>query len=189
MNSQSWAATLVVVLIAFGGGFIAGRQGPSPADARAARPAVSAACHFSPKGGCTDALVAEIEHARQVVELQGYSFTSRPIGSALVAAHRRGVRVTVLLDAVATGEHRGEADYVVRNGVPVFLDSRHALAHNKVLLVDGRTTVTGSFNFTRAAEEDNAENILILHDQPGVQDAYEENFRTHLAHAQKYSGR
>ena len=189
MNSQSWAATLVVVLIAFGGGFIAGRQGPSEASARATPHPVSAICRFSPKGGCTDAIVAAIDRAQHVVEMQGYSFTSRPIGSALVAAKRRGVKVTLVLDAAATSEHRGEADYVVRNGVPVFLDARHALAHNKVLLVDGRTLITGSFNFTRAAEEDNAENVLVLHDQPDLQDAYEDNFRQHLAHADKYAGR
>ena len=189
MNSQSWAATLVVVLIAFGGGFIAGRQGPPQAVARATPHPLSAICRFSPKGGCTDEIVAEIDRAQHVVEMQGFSFTSRPIGSALVAAKKRGVKVTLVLDAAATSEHRGEAEYVLRNGVPVFLDARHAMAHNKVLLLDGRTLITGSFNFTRAAEEDNAENLIVVHDQQDLQDAYEENFHKHLAHARRYEGR
>jgi len=190
MNNQSWAATLVVVLISFGGGYVAGRQTSHPGDSTATVPAagtLSAVCRFSPQGGCTDAIVSEIDRATRTVELQGYSFTSRPIGDALVGAHRRGVKVTVILDALAASENRKEPNYVARSGVPVFLDAKHAVAHNKVVLVDGRTLITGSFNFTRAAEEHNAENLLIVHDQPALQGAYERNFRDHLAHSEQYA--
>lgn len=40
--------------------------------------------------------------------------------------------------------------------VPRTLDSAHAIAHNKVMVIDGETVITGSFNFTKAAEESNA---------------------------------
>jgi phosphatidylserine/phosphatidylglycerophosphate/cardiolipin synthase-like enzyme len=192
MQSQSLVATIVFAVIAFGGGYLAGSHGsaagtPSPVSG----PAVDsqAQCFFSPGGGCTDAIVGELNVATHSIELQGYSFTSRAIGSALVAAQRRGVNVRLVLDAVATSENRKEADYCVHNGVPVFLDSRHGIAHNKVILIDERTLITGSFNFTRAAEEQNAENLLILHDQPKLQSAYEENFRVHLSHSEKYDGK
>jgi phosphatidylserine/phosphatidylglycerophosphate/cardiolipin synthase-like enzyme len=184
---------VVFVLIGFGGGYFAGAVGPgrAPADRVAEAPAstASARCYFSPRGGCTDAIVDELNAAQHTIELQGFSFTSRPIGSALVAAARRGVHVTVVLDAVQTSEHRGEPQYISNHGVPVLVDSRHAMAHNKVILIDGRTLITGSFNFTRAAEEDNAENLLVLHDQPKLQSAYEDNFRRHLEHAERFEGR
>ena len=189
MNNQSWAATLLVVLISFGGGYVAGRQTSHPADSTAAVPPAATlplTCRFSPQGGCTDAIVAEIEHSTRTVELQGYSFTSRPIGTALVGAQRRGVKVTVLLDALAASENRREPEYLARNGVPVFLDAKHAVAHNKIVLIDGRTLITGSFNFTRAAEEQNAENILVVHDQPILQGEYEQNFHDHLGHSERY---
>jgi len=193
MQRQSWLATVVFVLIGFGGGYFAGALGPSRAPANRAGdpavPAISAHCYFSPAGGCTGAIVEELKAAQHSIEVQGFSFTSRPIGSALVAAARKGVHVTVLLDAAQTSEHRGEPQYIASHGVPVLVDSRHAMAHNKVILIDGRTLITGSFNFTRAAEEDNAENLLILHDQPRLQLAYEENFRRHVDHAERFEGR
>ena len=45
------------------------------------------------------------------------------------------------------------------------IDAEHAIAHNKVMIIDGETVITGSFNFTKAAEENNAENLLIIHDK------------------------
>ncbi len=47
----------------------------------------------------------------------------------------------------------------------MLIDTEHALAHNKVILIDGDTVITGSFNFSRAAEERNAENLLVIRDQ------------------------
>ena len=190
MQRSSWIGTLVVTVIAFSGGYFAATLSPgrvpSAATAEATAARLPATCYFSPRGGCTDAIVDELNRAGHTIELQGFSFTSRPIGSALVAAARRGVHVTVLLDGPATSEHRGEPAYVASHGVPVFLDSKHAVHHNKIILIDNRTLMTGSFNFTRAAEEDNAENLLILHDQPRLQSAYEENFRKHLEHAERF---
>jgi phosphatidylserine/phosphatidylglycerophosphate/cardiolipin synthase-like enzyme len=192
MQSQSWLATVVFAVIAFGGGYFSGMHGPaagwgSPTVVNS--PDATAQCFFSPDGGCTDAIVTQIAAAKHSVELQGYSFTSRPIGIALVDAHRRGVDVRVVLDAASTGDHRAEALYILRAGVPVFLDAKHAISHNKVILIDESTLITGSFNFTYAAENENAENVLILHDQPKLQSAYEENFRKHLAHSERYDGK
>src|SRR5438270_9452817 len=136
MQHQSWLATLVFVLIGFGGGYFAGALGPSRAPANRvgdpAASAISAHCYFSPRGGCTDAIVEELNAAQHNIELQGFSFTSRPIGSALVAAVRRGVHVTVILDAAQTSEHRGEPQYIASHGVPVMVDAKHAIAHNKI---------------------------------------------------------
>ena len=54
--------------------------------------------YFSPKGGCTEAVVAEIQQAKQSIFVQAYSFTSTPIAEALVEAHKRGVHIEVILD-------------------------------------------------------------------------------------------
>jgi phosphatidylserine/phosphatidylglycerophosphate/cardiolipin synthase-like enzyme len=167
---------------------------PSAARASAAAPAGSApaagdiAVHFSPGGGCTQAIVAEIDRARESVLVQAYSFTSRPIGKALVDAHRRGVPVTVILDAEnARDEHFSEADFLSRAGIPVYLDAQHAIAHEKIMLIDGKVLITGSFNFTRAAEERNAENLLVIQATAALGEAYQSNFRRHLAHSERYN--
>jgi phosphatidylserine/phosphatidylglycerophosphate/cardiolipin synthase-like enzyme len=191
MQTQSWVATIFFALIAFGGGYFAGTHAPAGASGTPAYGVAAGredACYFSPSGGCTQAIVNEIDLAKHSLELLGYSFTSRPIGSALVAAHKRGVDVKLVLDAGQTSEYRHEAQYVANSGIPVFLDARHGIAHNKVILIDDRTVITGSFNFTRAAEEENAENVLILRDRLKLQAVYEEDFRKHLSHSQRYDG-
>ena len=148
----------------------------------------SVQAHFSPKGGCTDALVDLISSARKTVQVQAYSFTSTRIAEALVAAARRGVAVEVILDKSHRTERFAAVDILARAGIPLLVDARHAIAHNKVLLVDGERVVTGSFNFTKAAESANAENLLILND-PDLAARYSENFLLHRGHSEPYSGR
>jgi len=70
--------------------------------------------------------------------------------------------------------------------VRVLVDARHAIAHNKVMIIDGQTVITGSFNFTKAAEENNAENLVLIHN-PAVAEEYVQNWSSHAEHAQPLS--
>jgi phosphatidylserine/phosphatidylglycerophosphate/cardiolipin synthase-like enzyme len=63
----------------------------------------------------------------------------------------------------------------------------HAIAHNKIIIVDGATLITGSFNFTKQAEDTNGENLLIIAARPKLVEAYEKNFELHLRHSVVYS--
>ncbi len=142
---------------------------------------------FSPAGGCTEAIVHEIAAAKESIQVQAYGFTSAPIAKAVVEAHRRGVKVTVVLDDDQNkGKQYTEATFLANQQIPVFLDGKHAIAHNKVMILDGSTIITGSFNFTKAAEESNAENLLVIHGKPKIAEAYARNFQEHLAHAVAY---
>lgn len=78
--------------------------------------------------------------------------------------------------------------FLFNAGIPVFIDSRHAIAHNKIILIDGETILTGSFNFSNAAEQSNAENLLILEKKPALYAAYADNFQQHLGHSDRYEG-
>lgn len=181
-------ATLVTILIAFAGGFVAGVH-DLPRQATAQNPASGGTkCYFSPQGGCSDAIVDQLAAARHSVQVEGYSLTSQPIADALASAHRRGVDVTLVLDAAQTSEHRQQARDLVHAGIPVYLDARHAIADNRVILIDEQVIITGSFNFNATAESDNAENLLIIRDQPQLQASYENDFRTHVGHSQRYDG-
>ncbi len=185
MNRQSWSMTGIVVL----GLVFAGRYFVIPGASAAPESAQDIACYFSPKGGCTDAVVAEIASARQTILIQAYSFTSTPIAKALVEAHQRGVQITVVLDkSNLTGQY-SSADFVLHASIPTYIDDKHAIAHNKIMLIDGRTIITGSFNFTKQAETSNAENLLVIHDRPELFAQYQANFQRHLEHSQTYSGR
>lgn len=144
--------------------------------------------YFSPRGGCTQAVVDALNAATTSVYVQAYSFTSAPIARALVDARKRGVTVAAILDKSQRTEHYSEADFLAHMGVPTFIDAQHAIAHNKVMILDGKIVITGSFNFTRAAEERNAENLLILHDAR-LATQYQRNWNTHRAHSEPYVGR
>jgi phosphatidylserine/phosphatidylglycerophosphate/cardiolipin synthase-like enzyme len=141
--------------------------------------------HFSPRGGATDALVHRIDQARESIFVLAYSFTSEPIADALGRAARRGVNVEAVLDRGQRTARGGQGQTLVSSGVTVYVDARHAIAHNKVMVLDGRAVVTGSFNFTKGAEEKNAENLLIL-DSPELARLYCEEWEKHRGHAERW---
>jgi phosphatidylserine/phosphatidylglycerophosphate/cardiolipin synthase-like enzyme len=144
--------------------------------------------YFSPKGGAADAIVRALEAARQTVFVQAYSFTNKDILEALVRAHQRGVVIHLILDKSNLSDQYTGADFVAHHGIPVLIDAKHEIAHNKIMIVDAETVITGSFNFTRQAEEHNAENLLVIHDR-GMADRYLANWHEHEAHSEPYTGR
>ena len=121
--------------------------------------------YFSPKGGATEAVVRALDSAQQTVFVQAYSFTSKDIAEALLRARRRGVVIHIILDKSNLSDHYSGADFVANSGMSVLIDAKHPIAHNKIMIIDGETVITGSFNFTRQAEEHNAENLLVIHDR------------------------
>ena len=143
---------------------------------------------FSPHGGCTEAVVENLNHATNSVLVQAYSFTSTPIAKALVDAKKRGVMVQVILDKSQRTASYSSADFVAHAGIPTFIDSQHAIAHNKIMVIDGKTVLTGSFNFTKAAESSNAENLLVIQDAKLAKE-YSANWKVHLDHSEAYTGR
>lgn len=161
---------------------------PSPEMARAAESLSAGAC-FTPGQDCTGQLVKLLDGAQREILVQAYSFTSAPIAKALRDAHKRGVAILVILDKSQRTERYSSADFLAHAGIPVFIDAAHAIAHNKVMLIDQTILVTGSFNFTKAAQERNAENLLVLQGDAGLLQRYRENFDTHRAHAEPYNGR
>jgi phosphatidylserine/phosphatidylglycerophosphate/cardiolipin synthase-like enzyme len=141
--------------------------------------------YFSPHGGCTEAIIRELNKAKSSVLVQAYSFTSAPIAKALLNAHKRGVKVEVILDKSQRTEKYSSATFLFNVGIPVKIDAQHAIAHNKVMVIDGETVITEAFNFTKAAEENNAENLLVIHDRK-LAEQYTKNWREHDRHSEGY---
>ena len=143
---------------------------------------------FSPHGGCTEAIVNQIDNTKSEILIQAYSFTSAPIAKALVNAHKRGVHVEIILDKSNKSEKYSAGDFIAHMGVTTYIDSQHAIAHNKIIIIDKETVITGSFNFTKAAEEKNAENLLIIRNKK-LAEIYIDNWYKHKEHSEKYEGR
>jgi phosphatidylserine/phosphatidylglycerophosphate/cardiolipin synthase-like enzyme len=144
--------------------------------------------YFSPQSGCTDAIIRELDKAKSTVLVQAYSFTSAPIAKTLLNAYKRGVKVEVILDKSQRTQQYSSATFLYNQGIPVKIDAQHAIAHNKVMIIDGETVITGSFNFTKAAEENNAENLLVIHDRK-LAERYTKNWQEHEKHSEVYAGR
>ena len=119
---------------------------------------------FSP-GGASDLVLETIKGAKREIDVAAYEFTSGKVAQALIAAHRRGVQVAVLADARRNeGKGYSKVYALAHQGVAVRLNGRYAAQHNKFIVVDGAAVETGSFNYTHAAEADNAENAIVIRD-------------------------
>ncbi len=90
------------------------------------RPIPSIEVFFSPKGGCTDAIIKELKAAKTTVLVQAYWFTSASIAKALVEAHKRGVRVEVILDRSRTEIDNDQAEEENVENLLVIRDKRIA---------------------------------------------------------------
>ncbi|MEM6315865.1 MAG: phospholipase D family protein [Planctomycetota bacterium] len=137
------------------------------------------AVYFSPDGGATDAIVAEIGQAEQTLDVAAYSFTSAPIAGAVRNAHRRGVAVRVVLNRDQERHRYSSGNFLANAGIPVHVRVGDGVQHSKYMIIDGRTVITGSFNFSRRAEERNAENLLVLR-RVDVAETYGGNFEAML---------
>lgn len=153
---------------------------------------VEALC-FTPGGECTDVVVETIAKAQRQVLVQAYSFTSPEVVKALVDAKKHGLDVRAILDKsnfCKAGkddcENKGTvaANTLAIVKVPVLVDRAHAIAHNKVMVIDGERVITGSFNFTRSAQERNAENLLVLRDKDLAR-RYAANWQIHAGHSER----
>jgi phosphatidylserine/phosphatidylglycerophosphate/cardiolipin synthase-like enzyme len=138
--------------------------------------------HFSPRGGSTDFLNTNIGAANSSVYVQAYSFTSAPIAEALISKRKQGKIVEVILDKSDLTGKGSQIENLVKNGVVVYIDNKHAIAHNKIMIIDNRIVFTGSFNFTNAAESSNAENSIKLAD-PKLAQIYQTNWNSHKEHS------
>ena len=141
--------------------------------------------YFSPNGGTTQAIIKEINEAKSEILVQAYSFTSSPIAKALVDATKRGVKVEAILDKSQRKDSYTEATFLTNMKIPTYIDSKHAIAHNKVMVIDKATVITGSFNFTKAAEDRNAENLLIIKSKD-LAKLYLGNWGEHREHSEDY---
>jgi len=117
---------------------------------------------FTPNKLCERLILDEIEAAKKTILVQAYSFTDPFITAALVVAFKRGVDVRVLLDKSNLSDGHSQKDYIIQNGIPIRFDRPQGIAHNKVIIIDDLRTLTGSYNFSKAAYTRNTENLLII---------------------------
>jgi len=138
--------------------------------------------YFSPNGGAAAAIVKEIDAAKKSIHVLAYSISEDRITRALAKANTRGVAVILIVDPGQQGQSYSTAPKIKQSGVRTLVDRAHALMHNKTIIVDAATVITGSMNFTTSGDKQNAENTIVIRDIEAAK-IYENDFQKHVAHA------
>lgn len=138
--------------------------------------AVEIVIGFSPSGTAQTVVLDAIHDAKHTIDLAAYSFTSKPVSLALLAAQKRGVTVRVIADEKANSTQYTAVTFLANQGVPVRLNQRYKIMHNKFAVIDNRSVQTGSFNYSAAADKSNAENVIYLRDSPTTAAVYTQEF-------------
>jgi len=131
--------------------------------------------YFSPNGGCQYAVISEIRKAVQSIDIAMYYLSSRDIAQALLKAQERKVKIRIVLDQGQEIESASKSGYLVKHGFQIKYHLGFGLMHNKFAIIDGKTMITGSFNWTITAEERNEENLLVIRD-PDTINKFQERF-------------
>jgi phosphatidylserine/phosphatidylglycerophosphate/cardiolipin synthase-like enzyme len=177
--------TLLATLISLAAGAASALQPASPVTPFAATGTVQYA--FTGADHADEMIIAAIDAAQRQVLMQAYSLTHRRITDSLIRARSRGLEVAVIVDQEQSHGNPAMSRELARAGVPLLFDAQHAAAHNKVIVIDAGhadcAVITGSFNFTYAAQHRNAENALVLRGNPPLCEAYFGNWRRHQVHS------
>lgn len=131
-------------------------------------------------------LVKAVNETKHSLLIQAYSFTNSRIADAVVRASKRGVDVQVILDKSQFSDKYSSATFLKSEGIPVLADLKPAIAHNKVMIFDQQSVFTGSFNFTRSAQDRNAENGILISGDSELVNLYIENWKARFAQSTSY---
>lgn len=138
-------------------------------------PAATYTVAFSP-GNALDTVVEAIREAKVTIYIAAYSFTSRVVATELRRAAQRNVKVFVVADATDATKRYSATRYLANQGIPVRINGQFAIQHNKFMVIDEATVQTGSLNYTAAAAERNAENVLVVRGAPQLARLYREQW-------------
>jgi phospholipase D len=151
----------------------------SPNISQIARSKVSTC--FTPPAGCAKFIANEVDKAEESIYMQAYGMSDTLITEALINAQSRGVKVKILLDRSNISQKFSKMHKLQRAKIDVSIDKVPGIAHNKVIIIDKKKVITGSFNFTKAADTRNAENVIVIEDK-SLADSYLQNWLSRKAH-------
>ena len=120
---------------------------------------------FSPRDACAERICAMIQGCEQKMDLCVFTITDNRLTEAVVKAHRSGLKVRLITDDLKSEDLGSDIEQIAAAGVPVKIDRSPFHMHHKFAIFDEKTVITGSYNWTRNAANENQENILVTHDE------------------------
>ena len=166
----------------FGGRFGTGKTSATPYP-QVRLGATNVEVYFSPEDGVAKHVLARLAAAKKSIHFMTFSYTADAISDAMIAKLKAGLTVRGVFETQNAGGSGADFTRLKQGGVDVLEDGNCYILHHKVIIIDERTVITGSYNFTGSAERDNDENLVIV-DNPAVARAYLEEFQRVYAQAQ-----
>lgn len=131
---------------------------------------------FSPENDPDQLIVDEVKKAKKSIYFMAFSFTHDEIGDAMIERFKSGVEVKGLFEKTGATTIYSEYPKMKEAGISVKLDSNSKNMHNKVIIVDGKVTMLGSFNFSANATSSNDENLLTVRNNTTIAKTYTDEF-------------
>lgn len=137
---------------------------------------------FSPNNGCQLSIINYLNQASTSIYVHAYSFTNKELANALIEAHHRGLDIKILYDKQQAKSKHSLLPLLQKTGIACYIDQTKGLAHNKIMIIDNNTIITGSYNWSNNAEYRNAENLLFINNK-NIAGKYLANWYARLANA------
>jgi len=153
-----------------------GPKSPSTADQQAALVNGTAIqVYFSPEDKVLDRIIPIVANAQSNIRFLAFSFTDYPLAKAMIDRYAAGVDVAGVYEKTGSETESAELKTFVCAHVPVRQDGNPRFLHDKVIVVDNRIVISGSFNFSNNATDNNDENVIII-DNPEIASLYMQEF-------------
>jgi len=141
---------------------------------------------FYPYGGAEELTIVAINSAKQSIFLAADNINSGAVLKSLSDARKRGVNVLAVLSKNQEKLRYKGAKLLVKEGIKVHIDRKHAGMNNNYIVIDGETLQLGRFNYTVSSAKSNADNVLVLWKTPEIAKAYRANWQEHWDHSDVY---
>lgn len=132
--------------------------------------------YFAPTDPVYRQIIPRLQQAQESIKFMAFAYTNEELANAMIERLNSGVQVTGVFENRNANGVGSEFQHLADSGVDVWTDGNCYTMHHKVIIIDERTVITGSYNFTGRAENDNDENLLII-DSPELAQLYDEEFQ------------
>ncbi len=119
--------------------------------------------YFCPEDNCKEHVISVLESANSSILFMTYSFTDNDIGNLLIKKYKEGIKVKGIFERSQESKY-SEYDKLKNNRMDVKFDNNKYYMHNKIFIIDEKIVITGSYNPTKSADENNNENLVIIYD-------------------------
>ena len=121
--------------------------------------------YFCPEDSCKEQIIETLNKAQKSIYFMTFSFTDYDIATLLIKKRNEGIKIKGIMEKKRINMKYNQYKYLKNNKIDVIPDTNPSTMHHKVFIIDDSIVITGSYNPTKAANEKNDENILIIHDK------------------------